>query len=351
MGAYINDANSWSDTRILIPGAVAPTFEDDVIITIDSPTLSIIGFFGLFQVLNCNNLTFEGPTEIKGGGLINVYGELTYNAGNTDTSFTGGWCFYNNGYVDFKGTSVTSFVGFGDGGVYYLVNCPSVGGLYTSVANATLYLNSNLVLSFGIGYTTISSSGNFFIYLQGHTITCMSNYIAFDNTDGTGKVIMKVADCYLLLTDGCSLGNIDFEMGGINLSLYGSASVNDLYIPSGSVLSIMSGGTLYLNDFIGGGIDITLNSTIPGSPHYLSKPNGSITVNFWSIQDSYAGGGATFSATNSMDEGGNSGWFINYTATNVYTYVSGAWQPDDSYCYYSAAWHKNTDTWQLINKK
>lgn len=55
----------------------------------------------------------------------------------------------------------------------------------------------------------------------------------------------------------------------------------------------------------------TITSSTPGSQHTLSKASGTVTTNNSAITDSFATGGAVWTAVNSTNNGNNSGWIFS----------------------------------------
>ena len=92
----------------------------------------------------------------------------------------------------------------------------------------------------------------------------------------------------------------------------------DLDFP-GSTLLIGAGNTLEINgDILNSALPgnrINIQSATPGSQAFLRKTSGAICLENLNIRDSDAGGGATFGAVNSTDEGNNSGWTFSAAAS------------------------------------
>jgi hypothetical protein len=59
---------------------------------------------------------------------------------------------------------------------------------------------------------------------------------------------------------------------------------------------------------------VSISSSSPGTQFTLSKASGAVVVNYLSIQDSNATGGATWSALNSSNVSNNSGWTFGAVA-------------------------------------
>ncbi len=95
----------------------------------------------------------------------------------------------------------------------------------------------------------------------------------------------------------------------------------------GMTMRTYPGMTIMCTDFIANGESaklIALCSSTPGAAWFLSVANGTINLQYCSIQDSVAEGGAMFKAllTNgNLDGGGNTGW--NFILTRPVTLFTG----------------------------
>lgn len=159
-----------------------------------------------------------------------------------------------------------------------------------------------------------------------NSIDCTIDFGAFD-TEVNGNF---TATANLTVVCGTSLINMlgntktftgagktyyDLSFSGTPITVVGDNTFNNLYHQvEDNIVKFTAGSAQTIVDLVGTGSlghEIVIESTAGGSEFFLLKSAGSITVNFWSIKDSNAGGGATFTATNSIDVSGNTGWIFN----------------------------------------
>ncbi|MEX2590995.1 MAG: hypothetical protein WD334_12380, partial [Chitinophagales bacterium] len=133
------------------------------------------------------------------------------------------------------------------------------------------------------------------------------------------------ADSSSLILDHNSNAEVIFNTGG-NLVDYGSLTINSpntyivesgnfgqLTVNPGVFLRLTAGATYNIDAFFAAGAcdeQIILQSDQDGAQAFINKTTGSVTVNYLKLKDINAGGGATFDAVNSLDEGNVTGWNI-----------------------------------------
>jgi len=81
-----------------------------------------------------------------------------------------------------------------------------------------------------------------------------------------------------------------------------------------TTITFQAGSTTTVNNFTIGSVAgslITINSSLAGTAATLSKSSGIVSVDYISIRDSNATGGATwYAGANSTDLGNNTGWIF-----------------------------------------
>ncbi|MEI6767205.1 MAG: hypothetical protein WCM76_16365 [Bacteroidota bacterium] len=127
-------------------------------------------------------------------------------------------------------------------------------------------------------------------------------------------------------------GNNNFNFLRLNgfATVTGSNTYGILELTKGATYTLQSGyvqtitGSLNASGSCGG--EFTLKSSVAGSPAMIYKSAGTVTINYAYLDDISATGGATFTAYNTTDLGGNIGWTIYPPAvvTNDYYWIAGA---------------------------
>ena len=144
------------------------------------------------------------------------------------------------------------------------------------------------------------------------------------------------------LSDSVSVNTIladrSIDIGNANLftdaefhhdvNVSGSNSINNLCLQWRIQFSQAPGETLTLGTNLQVQADCNglagIRSTIAGSPTSISMASGNVVVDFVSLNSIAAGGGATFTANNSVDGGNNTGWTINSPAPRTVYWVGGS---------------------------
>jgi PKD repeat protein len=110
-------------------------------------------------------------------------------------------------------------------------------------------------------------------------------------------------------------------------NLTGTNSYDSLFFASSHTYKLTSGTTQNVNVYWTAngacGQLITLQSNTAGSQATISKGSGTVTVNYMSLKDISAMGGATFVANNATDLGDNSGWTIHTAGGQNLYWVGG----------------------------
>jgi hypothetical protein len=113
-----------------------------------------------------------------------------------------------------------------------------------------------------------------------------------------------------------------------NLYLYGSNTISTLSVDPGANISLAGSQTQTVSTLIANGTcakPIDIFSTYPGVSATISKSSGVINIDYVTLQDITAQGGAVFNATNSKNFGNNTGWNITpvAAATTTFYWVGG----------------------------
>jgi len=285
------------------------------------------------------SMNFTGFAGTVSNTAQTIYGDL--NLGSTATFTAGGntWTFASTSATPRTITSNAKTMDFpvtfnGVGGTWVLQDAMTVGGTRAiNHANGTLDLNGR---TFTAGATYNTASGTKNITFNGGTIllagsgTAWNNAFAvnFTTTAGTGTGVISMTSASAKTFAGAgSTYNCTLNQGGAGaLTISGANTFNNIAnsVQPASVL-FTAGTTSTFNNFNLNGTAgnlITINSDI-AAPHTLSKASGTVSVNYLSINNSTATGGATWNAgANSVNGGGNTGWIFAGAGGNTGAFFS-----------------------------
>lgn len=275
--------------------------------------------FGTCNWTGCTN----GPTFSNGSLANRCYGSQIYGGNMSNTGS-------NSMTMCGRGSYVFNQGGRTIGSTFYIFDC--VTGTYTLAANYNVGNGALSILSgtfdadiynvtsqainitgtlartvyFGSGTWTGTSNTTFFtvsgsnytINAETSTITCQSLTAAAKTFAGGGQTYYN-----LLVAGAASIGAMTVDGGN---------TFNDITIAANGYLKLTSGTTTTISSLTVGGTAGNLSkleASSSGSAATLSKASGAVSVDYISIQDSTATGGATFTAgTNSVNVSGNTGW-------------------------------------------
>jgi hypothetical protein len=272
---------------------------------------------------------------------------LFITSGASAPTLTTGSIFGN---VDFTGstcsiTAVTS--------VFFSGLVLASGGTYTALTatlnnSGTLNGNGKTIVALTINhFGTTTVAGNLTtsttitftqgtINLAGYTLTATTNFVSVGPTTRTitGTGIISVAGAWTV-TDGAGFtgnsytinmtnassktfagGNGSYgtlvQAGAGALTISGSNAFADIQATTRpSTITFTAGTTQSLSNFTLSGTTgnlVTINSTTAGTQYTLTKSNGTVSVNYLSIQDSNVTGGAYWGTTTSTFVSNNTGW-------------------------------------------
>ena len=203
----------------------------------------------------------------------------------------------------FAGTSITLTRGTFDANIYNV-----------TVTNVTTSGTGAKTLAMGSGTWLISASGTnaWSVSVTNLTVT------------GSATISMTSASAKSFNSAGLTeYANITLNQGGAGAltitSAEAFANITNTYKTIGAA-SILIGGTLTLGNFEASGESgrlLTIASTSNGTARTLTKSGGIVSVNFVSIRDSTATGGATwYAGSNSTNVSNNTGWIFTDAPLN-----------------------------------
>lgn len=184
----------------------------------------------------------------------------TLTANGFDLTIGGSFIFDSGGTVNL-GAGTWDLTGTGAGTAYWLANGGTVNSSTSTIVFASATSNSR----------TFTGGGNTYNNLQ------------YDVAGSTGELIIQQNNTFANLTVG---------------------SGRTLTLPASTTTTIT--GSFAVNGT--NGSTTTLQSSSAGTAATLSKASGTVTVDWLSIKDSTATGGATFRALDSTSVSGNTGW-------------------------------------------
>lgn len=167
-------------------------------------------------------------------------------------------------------------------------------------------------LKMGSGTWTITASGPSGISDHFGWKTSSTNL----TVTGTATINMTGTDLKRFYGGGVNFGSVTLNQGYVgNLAIYGSNSFGNITNTYGGSSTIIfeSGTTTTVSNFTASGrpgSPLSITSSTAGTRATLSKASGAVNVTWLDIKDSAATGGATWTATNSKDNGNNTGWKI-----------------------------------------
>lgn len=313
-----SDVGHWAASSGGGPGASVPTSIDDVAFDGNSG--------GSFDVIlganvNCRSLSFTGPYvsfnfqstyAINVAGNVKLFRATIVNPPASGALIVTSNCTFTSLGADAREVVIT-------GGTTTLADAFLCSGSLTCSSSGTFNTAGYAVT---VGRFKSSGSGASTV-LNGSAVTITGSGAAWDFVAGS----LSAGTSTIKFTDG-SAANRSFKGGGKTyynvwfsgaytgiLDIQGSNTFNDLRSDDGQhVIRFAANSTQVVSTLTlggaGGGALTTLKSDIDATAWNLSCPGGSIVCEWLVLEDSHASGGATFTATSSRDDGGNTGWTI-----------------------------------------
>jgi len=265
------------------------------------------------------NVDFTGYSGTVTANNLNMAGNLTLSTGGTYTSVIS--TFLASGTLTSTGKTLGNTAVNGSGITVTLgdaANCP------------TLTLTSGTLNLAGFTFTATTSAttgaGTKDLTFNGGTLVCSAatttawnnaNPTNFTTTAGTGTgIISMTAATAKTFVGGSRTYNCTLRQGGAGaLTISGSNTFSNIDNSTQPATVTFTAGTTqtFTNFSLTGtaGNLITINSSSAGSQATLSKSSGTVSVDYLSIRDSNATGGAAWSAgANSTNVSNNTGWIF-----------------------------------------
>lgn len=285
----------------------------DANITINN--LICTGFTG--TLTKANRITLLGPTLTLGSGMtLSDTGsdwQINPPSGVTTSVDLGGktlaTTFWLNGGAgnvtltnNFNSTASINASGSGSANLNfngYNVTCDSISG-------------NNPTITLGSGTITLTGTGTVWGF-TGTTVTANTSTI---KCTSTGSAITFAGN-------GKTFNNLWFDRGASTsvINITGANTFAELKDTgtAAHTLRLPASTTTTVTTFTVNGTqnnEITIDSSSAGSAATLSKASGTVNCDWIKLKDNTASGGATFNATNTVNQGNVTGW--NITSPPVY---------------------------------
>ena len=270
------------------------------------------------------DLDLTGLTGTFAGNFRTIYGNLIIPSGCTLSSITSA--------TNFAATSGSKTITTNGKSLPFPIAFIGVGG--TWVLQDALTLNYSVTVQ---GRTLTLTAGT--LNTNGFTVTAG----AFSSNNSNVRALTGSSN-WVINGPSTTIWNCttstNFTLGTVNVSLTGSGSrifngggltYTSLTNSSAGLLTISGSNTFGTFTSAGSGYSVafpvspsqtnftgtvslnfcSITSSTPGSQHTLSKASGTVTTNNSAITDSFATGGAVWTAINSTNNGNNSGWIFS----------------------------------------
>ena len=291
----------------------------DIVVVSSARTCGSIDFTGFAGSWTPATTTYYGSLILNSTMVVNNNGSITL----TFTPTSGTHTISSNGNTT-----------FGQGGTAIVINASGAtyqfGSDFYSQSSLTLTAGTLNFNNYSATCTVFNSSnsnvrslsmGSGTLYLTGAGTAfnaATTTNLTFDA--GTSTIVMNDASSSskTFSADGLTLYNLQLSGAGTGTFIIGVSTATNTFnnitvdTPPHTV-QIFAGKTINVTTFTANGTPgnlITLQSTTSGTPFTLSKSSGAVDVEYLSIKDSTATGGAIFTAYESTDAGGNTGWIF-----------------------------------------
>lgn len=311
----------WALTSGGAGGQPIPTSSDDVYIDAASGAVTVT----LTAAFTCRNLILTGFTgTIAGTAGFSMAGSLLLVSGMTWT---------NSSTITFTATSGShnittaghtmngNFTFNGVGGTWVLQDTVTmVTGKGFTLTNGILDLNGKTITTGNFvsnnsnvrtltrtnSTITLTGTGTVWNFSTTTNLTspATGSTIIINDTSATGKTFIGGGLTYGTITPSGDAITISGANAIDTLNINNAGMATGLILTSGvtqTITNINSNGSI--------GNLTKLSSSTPGSAATISKSSGTVSLDYMSIKDSTASGGASFYAgANSTNVSGNTGW-------------------------------------------
>lgn len=325
-GVWTDAANHWANSSGGTAGTGRmPLLQDTARMDSSSFTIasqSVSGMVQRFGSVDWTGATNTPTWTISGvsSNVYNPYGSITLISAMTLTlgAATGTFAGRGSFTLTSAGKTFTALTINALGGSITLQDALTSSGAVTvlmgTLTDNGFSLTATLIVSGGAltrvltlsGITTVNSTGTIWnVNNTGLTLTHTGTIIV-SNATATAKTFAGAGLTYNIVT----FSGDNITVTGANI--YNTMNVNNAGLTNG--LKLTSAVTQTVTNFATNGSAgnlAKLLSTIGASAATLSKASGIVSVDYMSIQDSAATGGATwYAGANSTNVSGNTGWIF-----------------------------------------
>jgi hypothetical protein len=283
----------------------------------NAPNLSVTSGSSALSIQNGSffkNVNFTGSSCTVNNNTYNACGNLTLATGGTYTSL--GPIFIASGTFTTNGKQINSFTVNGSGITVSLsgsLSCISAvnltQGTFSALGNAVTA--NNFLSDSGLARTLNMGSGSWIITGGGATTSWFASGANLTVDTSTSNIRLNFNGTKAFYGGSKTYNELRINSTGTT-SIFDSNTFNNILNTEGGItINFQNGATNIFSNFnINGGLDNLVNiaSTTPGSQTTFSKASGAVNVEYLTIQDIAATGGATWNATNSTNLGNNTGW-------------------------------------------
>ncbi|MEI6766598.1 MAG: hypothetical protein WCM76_13275, partial [Bacteroidota bacterium] len=276
----------------------------------------------IFEINNntssCNTFDISLTNMTLDAGTSTIRFSYSYYPYFNINAANGPFSFYNVEFTSYN-SSYTS----------YLYNYSNYKGTFRSLK----FLGNGYVSGINEFQTAFTASYN--MTITGTNTTHYKTTIGGTSTiSGTNAIDSLICTGTATISGNNTFNYIIFKAFA---TINGSNTYGTLGLSKGATYTLQAGYIQTINTALSAsgscGGEFTLKSNSTGAPATISKASGSAIIDYAYLQDITATGGATFTANNTYNLGGNTGWTINAPTpvTNDYYWVayggssSGSW--------------------------
>lgn len=331
-GNWSDFANHWATTsggstfQPQAPTQFDNVFFDENSFTADGQAVTIDGSGDG----SCRNMDWSGVTEginFDGNGLL-IYGSLNYAPTvNPSISFYQMNSVEPNAFITTNGVQL-ALMNIDGTGIYTLVDQLDIDQLY--INNGTFSTGDQTIL---VNTMATQSTNTGDLILNASTINIGSSW-----NHGNQNIAISPGTSTISMASGSFFAGgdatyynlvVEASQFGGQIQIQDNNTYEDLIVQPGANVLFESGTTHTSNNFTLDGQKINpiiMGSINPTLEFFLTSTGNDVNAQWLQLSDCHGGNafGATYSANNSIDNGGNSGWLFTAPVPQNYYWVGGS---------------------------